>query len=1113
MPEDLTEVYIFFTTHWDREWYLPFEKFRIYLIDFINKTLELINKYDDYPPFYLDGQFIPIEDYLEIYPEKEKLIKLLCSEKRLYLGPWYTMPDTNIINGESIFRNLEIGIKGCLFFNVDQFFGFLSDIFGHNSQIPQILNLFDIDTALLWRGIDYQTINTEFYWCYPEVNENNLNNKFIKKLNNSKNNNNNNNNRVYNDRENNNYYEINNNINDNNKNKYKSNNSNYNDGDNYKISHNELQKRWFLKSYLYNMEKGYGDAWIKLDEIFQKNKTDNNNKSAIEIFDKIIKERLSNSIFNIPLIQIGVDHCYEDEKFYNFFKYLKSKKKYNLIFDLGKYFENFSKIEKNENNITNNEENKNVIVRNKLNLKIVYGELRKVAGVKQKNYLIPYIGSSRIDLKRLNHKCENTLIYNVEPLIVILKLISLMDYNLKNENNYPIHSYQKNNSDIIKNKIEKYIKLNNYSWKMLIKNHAHDSIGGCSIDSVHKDMIYRFNQIINITSSIIDEIKRVFRKLDNRNNIFYSVNYSLTEKYNFKRIRIFNTLQSSYNDYIELNIRFIKKIEGDKEFTQPFQKGGYYFQYEKVYLFDVIDSNGDKIDYDILEIKEDQRTFEKLDNKLPTIYWYDNYKILLNIKVNPFTFTDYFIIPAETPSFYNKNKFFENNSIENKYLKVYINNNGTITVFDKEKKIVYNDLLKFRIDTDIGDGYNFYKPINGSSYYLNNSINNFEIKIYKNKTSLILNYSFKFNRFFDDKNIAFLKEEFDSTLEENKVFQFQVIFNLYKEKKFIDFKTVVNNNLKNIRFSVYFPFLENKNDKLHEYYAYTPYDIVKRKFENVDDKNFTEPIPEFGITNGFIFIKSINTTALFSKGNPEVGVFKSSNILNNSDKKNDKSNSTFNIMGVTLFRSFSKTVFTNGESDGLMLGKMNFEYSLRFYKNEISNAYILNEYLKYINNLNYDIQNIKINNLDNKTTNDYLYKKIKEYNRIVNKIDFQKYIKKYFVKRSKSLLDIQGTFVINSIRVINENVIFLRGFNPEFEDKNIKFKLNFKIRNCYKIEKLYNKYTKEFVYNILNNIEDKKLSGFEKKLLNLGTKLIPDKKNYFNINIFSKEIINLVILI
>ena len=58
-------------THWDREWYKPFEQFRMQLADLINNLLGILEKYPEYI-FHLDAQTIVLEDYLEIYPEERR---------------------------------------------------------------------------------------------------------------------------------------------------------------------------------------------------------------------------------------------------------------------------------------------------------------------------------------------------------------------------------------------------------------------------------------------------------------------------------------------------------------------------------------------------------------------------------------------------------------------------------------------------------------------------------------------------------------------------------------------------------------------------------------------------------------------------------------------------------------------------------------------------------------------------------------------------------------------------------------------------------------------------------------------------------------------------------
>ncbi|HSA05815.1 MAG TPA: glycoside hydrolase family 38 C-terminal domain-containing protein [Candidatus Gastranaerophilales bacterium] len=155
------DVILFSHTHWDREWYKPFQYFRIRLSEVINDVIEEFSK-NNINFFYLDGQTIILEDYLEIYPEKALILKDLIKKKKLFAGPWYVLADEFLVSGESLIRNLLIGINQAKEFGGEDFFGYLPDSFGHNSEIPKILSSFNIKRAVLWRGAGDK--KSEFLW-------------------------------------------------------------------------------------------------------------------------------------------------------------------------------------------------------------------------------------------------------------------------------------------------------------------------------------------------------------------------------------------------------------------------------------------------------------------------------------------------------------------------------------------------------------------------------------------------------------------------------------------------------------------------------------------------------------------------------------------------------------------------------------------------------------------------------------------------------------------------------------------------------------------------------------------------------------------------------------
>ncbi len=153
-------------THWDREWYLTHEQFRLRLVALVDRLLDLMESRPDYEYFHLDGQTIVLEDYLELRPRQEPRLRKLIEEGRILIGPWYDMPDEFLVSGESLVRNLARGHRLARSFGRPMPVGYLPDLFGHVSQMPQILRQFGLDNTILWRGFGGR--NVEYWWDAPD---------------------------------------------------------------------------------------------------------------------------------------------------------------------------------------------------------------------------------------------------------------------------------------------------------------------------------------------------------------------------------------------------------------------------------------------------------------------------------------------------------------------------------------------------------------------------------------------------------------------------------------------------------------------------------------------------------------------------------------------------------------------------------------------------------------------------------------------------------------------------------------------------------------------------------------------------------------------------------
>lgn len=147
-------IHVISHTHWDREWYMPFEKHRRRLVMLIDSLLDLMDKDREFKHFHMDGQIIPLEDYLEIRPHQRERIEKAAKEGRLSLGPWYVLQDEFLTSGEANIRNMILGLKIASTYGTPIKIGYLPDSFGNISQMPQILNGFGINNAVFGRGIN-----------------------------------------------------------------------------------------------------------------------------------------------------------------------------------------------------------------------------------------------------------------------------------------------------------------------------------------------------------------------------------------------------------------------------------------------------------------------------------------------------------------------------------------------------------------------------------------------------------------------------------------------------------------------------------------------------------------------------------------------------------------------------------------------------------------------------------------------------------------------------------------------------------------------------------------------------------------------------------------------
>ncbi|MCQ6560762.1 alpha-mannosidase [Paenibacillus mendelii] len=177
-------VHVISHTHWDREWYMPYEKHHVKLIALMDTLLETFDRDPEFHSFHLDGQTIILDDYLQVRPEqREKLVRYV-QEGRLRIGPWYILQDEFLTSSEANVRNLLVGHKDARAFGPITKIGYFPDSFGNMGQAPQLIRQAGMDTAVFGRGVKptgfnnsvsdseaYESPYSELTWRAPDGSE------------------------------------------------------------------------------------------------------------------------------------------------------------------------------------------------------------------------------------------------------------------------------------------------------------------------------------------------------------------------------------------------------------------------------------------------------------------------------------------------------------------------------------------------------------------------------------------------------------------------------------------------------------------------------------------------------------------------------------------------------------------------------------------------------------------------------------------------------------------------------------------------------------------------------------------------------------------------------
>lgn len=767
----MRNVHYVLSTHWDREWYQPFQDFRARLVQLIDRLLEGWESGALKGPFQTDGQAIILSDYLEVRPEKRATIERLVREGKFIVGPWYVLPDEFLVSGESLVRNIRMGRDVVRQYGaVPSNAGFLCDMFGHNSQMPQIFNLFGIPGAFLWRGTNLFD-RRRFMWIGADGT------------------------RL----------------------------PTYRFGQvaycTYAVQMRGADLRG-IQPDAETLEKRL-DAWLADENA----KTD---AGPLLAFD-------------------GGDHMEWDQEAY---KVLEKRFGKNV----GGY-----KIQH-----TNLDAWLNEMLPTIGNIKAeLKGELRDPGldptGMDQQ-VLIPGVTSSRVNIKQQNAYCQDVLCQWAEPFSAAASLALGREY-------------PKGFLDV--------------AWRWLIENHPHDSICGCSLDQVHRDMLYRFSQTQQIGDRVTREALR---------HITAAV--AGTPTADEVRVGVFNPLPVEINEVVDLAL--------DLPANWPTFNGMSILQDK--YAFTIHASDGSELPYQRnkqINRRNRTRTFPWF---FPEGFQVNVAEVSLPLRIPALGYTVLTIrsgqagIPTRYPMV--PDLAVSERTLENRWLRVDVAADGTLTVTDKSNGEVYERMLTFEDTADIGDGWNWGPAVSDQAFLsagCHTSVAVTHRGRYKAclriRTTMETPAEFNFSEM--QRSCELAKLVIDSTVT------------LRADAREIEVETLVKNNVRDHRLKVLFP----SGADTDTYLADTPFDVVERKIAlREGSEKYREPeiAEKPQQTFSAVFDKK-RGVAVAATGLLEAGVL----------------DQPARTLGLTLFRATRQTVGTNGEPEGQMTGDLHFRYWIR----------------------------------------------------------------------------------------------------------------------------------------------------------------------------------------
>ena len=507
------------------------------------------------------------------------------------------------------------------------------------------------------------------------------------------------------------------------------------------------------------------------------------------------------------------------------------------------------------------------------------GELRE-PGKERCGYLwlIPNCVSARYRLKQANDVCQNLLEKWAEPLVA-----------LANQQGAQIPT--------------RFLEV---AWQHVLTNHAHDSICGCSIDQVHRDMMYRFDQARVLAEQLrhqaIGALTEGCADLAQTSDEF--------------TLTLVNPLPQPRDEVVVFD------VDLPKDYPTEFAEG--FFNKPRVKSFILEDAAGHAVPYQRLGMvpATDERSryaqFCFISNGDFT-----RYMVAARVALPALGFASLRVKPSSRPVRTLGTLRTSPTSAENEALSIAIEPNGALTITDKATGETYRDLLTFEDRSETGDGWFHGHSINDEQYV--STACAAQVSVVHDGPEMVT---------FRSTVTMEVPACYDANGERPSARRVPLVISscvsLRRGARTVDVETTVENTAEDHRLQVLLP---SDARAAKTYFAHHPYDFVERPIaldpQTVDWQEMEQ------VEKPFLGLQAV--------GAARRGLaFVSAAGLHEGGVRDDARRT----MQVTLLRSTRKTVNTGGEPDGLQRGTLVYRYAIMPFAGQLPRAAVLAELAK-----------------------------------------------------------------------------------------------------------------------------------------------------------------------